>query len=52
MFLYVQELGLPIKIVLSKTDKLSKSEVAKAKNHIEKELFGQKIYPVSSLKKV
>jgi len=51
MFLYVQELWLPINIVLSKTDKLWKSEVQKAKSHIEKELFWQKVFPVSSLKK-
>ena len=52
MFLYVQKLWIPINIILSKTDKLSKSEAAKAKNHIEKELFGQKVFAVSSLKKV
>ncbi len=52
MFLYVQELWIPINIILSKTDKLSKSEIAKAKFYIEKELFGQKVIAVSSLKKV
>jgi GTP-binding protein len=52
MFLYVQKLGIPINIVLSKIDKLWKSEVAKAKSHIEKEFFGQKVFAVSSLKKV
>jgi len=39
MFAYIQKLKLPVVIVLSKTDRLSKSEVAKAKNHIENELF-------------
>ena len=52
MFLYVQELWIPINIVLSKTDKLWKSEIAKAKSHIERELFGQNVMAVSSLKKV
>ena len=52
MFLYIQELWIPINIILSKTDKLSKSEIAKAKFYIEKELFGQKVIAVSSLKKV
>lgn len=52
MFAYIQELKLPVVIVLSKTDRLSKSEVAKAKNHIENELFWQKVMAVSSHKKV
>ena len=52
MFLYVQKLGLPISIVLSKTDRLSKSEVLKAKFHTEKELFGQQVFAVSSHKRV
>ncbi len=52
MFWYIQKLGLQIDIVLSKTDRLSKSEVLKAKFHVEKELFGQKVFPVSSHKKV
>ncbi len=51
MFLYVQKLGLQVNIILSKIDKISKSELQKSKNHIEKELFGQKIFTVSSLKK-
>ena len=52
MFLYAQKLGLPISIVLSKTDRLSKSEVLKAKFHTEKELFGQQVFAVSSHKRV
>ena len=52
MYNYVQELKIPIVIVLSKIDRLSKSEVQKAKNHIQKELFGQKLFAVSSSKKL
>jgi GTP-binding protein EngB required for normal cell division len=52
MFNYIQELKLPVLIVLSKTDRLSKSEVLKAKFYIEKELFGQKVLPVSAHKKI
>jgi GTPase Era involved in 16S rRNA processing len=51
MFNYIQEFKLPVIIVLSKIDRLSKSEVLKAKLYIEKELFGQKIIPVSAHKK-
>jgi GTP-binding protein len=51
MFHYVQKLNLPVIIVLSKIDRLSKSEVIKAKLHTEKELFGQKVMPISSHKK-
>ena len=52
MFAYVQELKIPVIIVLSKTDRLSKSETAKAKNYIEKELFGQQVMAVSSHKRI
>jgi GTP-binding protein len=52
MYNYIQELKLPVAIVLSKIDRLSKTEVEKAKNYIQKELFGQKLFPVSSSKKL
>lgn len=52
MFRYIQELWLPVIIVLSKIDRLSKSEVAKAKAYLEKELFWQKVIPISSHKKI
>jgi len=51
MFLYVQELWLPIKIILSKTDKIGTNELNKAKSHIQNELFWQQVFEVSSLKK-
>ena len=52
MYKYILELGLPVTIVLSKIDKLSKSETAKSLAHAKNQFFGQEIIPVSSLKKV
>lgn len=52
MFAYVQGLKIPVIIVLSKIDRLSKSETAKAKLYVEKELFGQQVMAVSSHKRV
>jgi GTP-binding protein EngB required for normal cell division len=51
MYKYILDLGLPVTIVLSKIDKLSKSEVAKSLAHAKNQFFGQEIIPVSSLKK-
>jgi len=51
MFNYVQKHKIPVIVVLSKIDRLSKSEVAKAKAYVESELFGQKVIPVSAHKK-
>lgn len=51
MYKYILELGLPVTIVLSKTDKLSKNEVAKSLAHTKNQFFWQEIIPVSSLKK-
>lgn len=50
MFSYIQELWLPITIVLSKIDRLSKSEVTKSLTATQKQFFGQQVIPVSSLK--
>jgi len=52
MYKYILELWLPVTIVLSKIDKLSKSEVGKSLAHAKNQFFGQEIIPVSSLKKV
>ena len=52
MYKYILDLGLPVTIVLSKTDKLSKSEVAKSLAHAKNQFFGQEIIAVSSLKKI
>lgn len=52
MYKYLLELGLPITIVLSKVDKLGKSEISKSSMHAANEFFGQEIIPVSSMKKI
>ncbi len=51
MYKYLSELWIPLTIVLSKTDKISKNDVFKAKNHSEKLFFWQQIYAVSATKK-
>ena len=50
MFAYIQELGLPIVVVLSKIDRLSKWEVMKSQSATEKMFFGQQVVAVSSTK--
>lgn len=52
MYKYILDLWLPVTIVLSKIDKLSKSEIAKSLAYVKNQFFGQEIIPVSSLKKV
>ena len=52
MFEYVQGLKLPIVIVLSKIDRLSKSEAAKSISMAEKYFFGQQIVTISSTKNI
>ena len=52
MFKYIQELELPVLIVLSKIDRLNKGEVAKSLSHAKKVFFGQEIISISSTKKV
>ncbi len=51
MYKYILDLGLPVTIVLSKTDKISKSEVWKSLMHAKNQFFWQEIIPVSSMKK-
>lgn len=51
MYKYLLDLELPIKIVLSKTDKISKWELGKVTQKIKNDFFWQEILPVSSLKK-
>ena len=51
MYKFILELGLPVTIVLSKIDKISKNEVAKSLAHAKTQFFWQEIIPVSSLKK-
>lgn len=51
MYKYILELWLPVTIVLSKIDKLSKNEVAKSLVYTKNQFFWQEIIPVSSIKK-
>jgi len=51
MYKYILDLELPVTIILSKVDKLSKNEVAKCLAHTKKDFFWQEIIPVSSVKK-
>jgi len=50
MYNYITELGLPMSIILSKIDRLSKNEVSKSVMHAEKIFFWARILPVSSSK--
>ncbi len=51
MYEFLLELEMPVTIVLSKIDKLSKNEVHKSLAFAQDAFFGQKILPVSSQKK-
>lgn len=51
MYKFLLEFELPIVIVLSKVDKLKKSEIQKTINKAKNDFFGQEIIPYSSLKK-
>lgn len=51
MYKYINEdLKLPITVVLSKIDRLSKNDINKSKFHTEKTFFGSRVLPVSSTK--
>ena len=52
MYKYILELELPVTIVLSKIDKISKSELAKSMFKAKESFFWQEIYAVSSIKKL
>ncbi len=52
MYKYIFELGLPLTIVLSKIDKLGKSESAKSLSHAKETFFWQEIILVSNTKKI
>ena len=51
MYKYILGLELPVTVVLSKIDKISKSELAKSLVQAKDNFFGQEIIPVSSTKK-
>ena len=52
MYQYILELGLPVLIVLSKADRLSKSEQKKAENYTKQKFFWQEILSISSKTKL
>ena len=52
MYRYILDLELPVLIVLSKSDKLSKTELFKSLTHAKEQFFGQEIIPVSSKSKL
>jgi len=45
-----EELSLPLTVILSKIDRLSKNDINKSKFHTEKIFFGSRVIPVSSTK--
>ncbi|MCD5375467.1 ribosome biogenesis GTP-binding protein YihA/YsxC [Candidatus Gracilibacteria bacterium] len=52
MYNYItNDLKLPITVVMSKIDKLSRSDSDKSKNHTEKTFFGARVMGISSTKK-
>lgn len=53
MFEFVRHYDIPVSIIATKSDKISKNEAMKAKSVIKKKLglVGEKILPISSLKK-
>lgn len=51
MYTYLMKLGIPMIIVLSKCDKISKNDIAKSIAFAEKTFFWQQVIAVSSLKK-
>lgn len=48
MYKYILEIELPVIVVLSKADKISKNELAKSIQKAEQTFFGQDILAVSS----
>ena len=51
MFSYCSEMWVPMTIVLSKIDKLSKNDIGKVMQDTKNTFFWQQIFPVSSLSK-
>ncbi len=52
MYKYILDLWLPVTIVLSKIDKLSKSELLKSMQHAKEYFFWQEVLAVSSTKNI
>lgn len=52
MYDYIQSLGLPLTLMLSKIDRLGKNDIAKTKAHSEEMFFWARVIPVSSHKDI
>lgn len=52
MYEYLLTIGVPMFVVLSKVDRLNKSETQKSVNHTQQQMPGQPIFTVSSKKNV
>ncbi len=52
MFNYINDLEIPVLIILSKVDRLSNNDVNKSIFHCEEVFFGQQVMAVSSMKKL
>jgi len=52
MYKFILDLGIPVAIVLSKVDRLSKNEIHKSKILASEIFFWQDIFPISSTKNI
>jgi len=52
MYKFILDLGIPVAIVLSKVDRLSKNEIHKSKMLASETFFWQDIFPISSTKNI
>lgn len=52
MYSYISELELPVTVLLSKVDRLSKNDINKSKSHTETTFFWARVIPISSTKLV
>lgn len=52
MYKFILDLGIPVAIVLSKVDRLSKNEIHKSKTLASEIFFWQDIFPISSTKNI
>ncbi|MCH8518905.1 ribosome biogenesis GTP-binding protein YihA/YsxC [Candidatus Gracilibacteria bacterium] len=52
MYDYIQSLGLPVTLVLSKIDRLKKNDIIKTKTHCEEMFFGARVIPISAHKDI
>ncbi len=50
MYKYITELGLPTTVVMSKIDKIGKTDAQKSKQHTQETFFGARVMMISSTK--